>query len=86
MGEFDQMTGAIFLRVADCDQVYADVIAAGATPIMEVMTLPHAGERYGGVRDPFDNVWWISTHLEDVPWAEQQRRVDALVEQGLGEE
>ena len=84
MGEFDPMPGAIFLRVEDCDAVYTQALAAGGTSIMEVTTMHHAGERYGGVRDPFGNVWWVSTKVEGVPWAEQQRRIDALAELDLG--
>jgi PhnB protein len=37
------------------------------------MTLP-SGERYGGVKDPCGNIWWIATHVEHVPPEEQERR------------
>jgi hypothetical protein len=30
------------------------------------MTLP-SGERYGGVKDPCGNIWWVATHVKDVP-------------------
>jgi len=86
MGEFDEMTGAIFVRVENCDEAYDRALAAGGTSVMDLMTMSHAGERYGGVEDPFGNTWWIATHVEDLPWEEQQRRIDALVDQGLGQE
>ena len=86
MGEFDEMKGAFFVRVEDCDQVYEKALAAGGTSVMDVMTMTHAGERYGGVQDPFGNTWWIATHIENISWAEQQRRIDGLVDQGLGQE
>jgi hypothetical protein len=38
-----------------------------------MMTLP-SGEHYGGVKDPCGNIWWIATHVEDVPTDEQERR------------
>ena len=84
MGEFQPAPGWVFVTVDDCDAVYARALQAGGTSEMEISHMHHAGERYGGVRDPFGNVWWISSHVEDVPWDEQQRRIDALVEQELG--
>ena len=38
-----------------------------------IMTLP-SGERYGGVKDPSGNIWWVATHVEDVPPEEEERR------------
>ena len=38
-----------------------------------MMTLP-SGERYGGIKDPCGNIWWVATHVEDVPPDEQERR------------
>lgn len=35
----------------------------------------HNGERYGGVRDPSSNTWWIATHVADVPTDEEARRI-----------
>jgi NAD(P)-dependent dehydrogenase (short-subunit alcohol dehydrogenase family) len=33
-----------------------------------------AGERYGGIKDPCGNIWWVAAHVEDVPPDEQERR------------
>ncbi len=44
---------------------------------MEPQDMRHAGERYGGVRDPGGNVWWIATHIEEVSAEEQVRRLVA---------
>jgi hypothetical protein len=41
--------------------------------VFPIMTLP-SGERYGGVKDPCGNIWWVATHVEDVPPDEQERR------------
>jgi PhnB protein len=38
-----------------------------------MMTLP-SGQRYGGIKDPCGNIWWVATHVEDVPPDEQKRR------------
>jgi PhnB protein len=56
-----------FLRlyVTDGDAVYEQALAAGATSVTEMTTLAF-GDRVGRVRDPFGNLWWIQTHLENL--------------------
>lgn len=85
MGDFDAMPSSLFVTVRDCDSVYALALAAGGTSAMEVMTMEHAGERYGGVFDPSGNIWWISSTVEDVSWEEQQRRIDDIAAQQFGD-
>ena len=36
------------------------------------------GDRSGAVVDPFGHVWHVSTHVEDVPHEEMQRRMEKL--------
>jgi uncharacterized glyoxalase superfamily protein PhnB len=62
--EWKAMPGAIFLRVSDSDAAYRRALAAGATSIMEPTDQPHAGERYGGVKDPCGNLWWLAMPLK----------------------
>jgi hypothetical protein len=50
---------------------------AGGVSVFPIMTLP-SGERYGGVKDPCGNVWWVATHVEDVSPAEEERRWKAF--------
>lgn len=85
MGEFGPMPASIFVYVEDCDAIYARALEAGGTSVMDVTTMQHAGERYGGVKDPSGNIWWIATHLEDVSWEEQQYRIDAVAGQDFKE-
>jgi len=85
MGEFDAMPSSLFVTVSDCDAVYALALAAGGTSAMEVMTMEHAGERYGGVLDPCGNIWWIASTVEDVGWDEQQRRIDSVAAEQFGD-
>lgn len=47
--------------VPNVDEVYARAIEGGATALMEI--LENYGDRFGAVRDPFGNEWYISTHL-----------------------
>jgi PhnB protein len=57
----------------DADAVYTRAVDAGATAVTPVADQFH-GDRVGSVRCPFGHRWIIATHLEDVPYDEQQRR------------
>jgi PhnB protein len=48
-------------------------LQAGATSVTE-MTHLFWGDRVGRVRDPFGNLWWIQTHIEDVGLEVMERR------------
>lgn len=72
--QFEAMPAVLYFYVEDCDAVYQRALLAGAVSLMEPTTMYHAGERYGGVRDPSGNIWWIATHVEDVSAEEQERR------------
>jgi PhnB protein len=71
--EFGAMPSSIYLYVPDCDAVYQRALDFGGVSVFPMMTLP-SGERYGGIKDPCGNVWWVATHVEDVPLDEQERR------------
>ena len=73
--EFGPMPTSIYLYVTDCDTVYQQAIAAGGVSVKEVQDIPFNGERYGGVRDPLGNIWWIATHVRDVSTEEMMRRL-----------
>ncbi len=63
MGDFTPMPATLYTYVEDCDETYAAALAAGAESVMEPENHPH-GDRYGGVRDPFGNIWWVVTNLK----------------------
>ncbi len=75
--EFGAMPSSIYLYVNDCDSVYQRAIQAGGKSVIEVTDIPFNGERYGGVKDPLGNIWWIATHVKDVSLEETARRVEA---------
>lgn len=79
MGEpmpgFGPMPSSLYLHVDDSDAVFRRALEAGGESVMDVTTMEHAGERYGGVRDPSGNVWWIATHLRDISQEEAQEWV-----------
>ena len=71
-------TGGLMLYVEDADAVYAQALAAGATAVRPVADQFY-GDRSGTVLDPFGHKWTVGTHVEDVPHAELQARMDAMM-------
>ena len=65
-GEYQPMPAVFYLYVNDVDAWYQRAVAAGATSQGEPTDQPY-GDRVAGVMDPFDNVWYIATHIKDVP-------------------
>ncbi|WP_153774909.1 VOC family protein [Pseudomonas sp. MNR3A] len=67
----------LHLYVEDCDKVYAQAVAAGATPLREVQDQFY-GDRSGTLKDPFGNLWFVSTHKEDLSPEEIHARAAKL--------
>jgi PhnB protein len=61
----EPMPAAIHLYMDDVDAVYKGALQAGAASLSEPADQPY-GDRIAGVKDPFGNVWYIATHIEDV--------------------
>ena len=76
-GDCPQTPGSFYLYVADADATYRRALEAGATSVMEPAN-QFWGDRQGGVRDRFGNLWWIATRIEEVSGEELQRRMAAL--------
>jgi PhnB protein len=69
------MPAMIHLYVEDCDATYERALAAGGTSEREP-TDQFYGDRSAGVRDSTGNLWWIATHVEDVPEDEMAKRIE----------
>jgi len=69
-----ESTGSILLYVPNADRSYEAAVKAGAEPVQRVEDQFY-GDRMGGVVDPCGVTWWISTHIEDVPRDELERRM-----------
>jgi PhnB protein len=67
------MTAMIHLYVDDCDASYSSAIAAGGISRQEPETKFY-GDRNASVGDVWGNIWFLSTHVEDVPPDEMQKR------------
>jgi PhnB protein len=55
---------SIYVYVEDADAAYEQALRNGATPASAPEDKPY-GERAGGVRDSFGNVWYIATYRGD---------------------
>ena len=66
-------SSSLYLYVEDADSLFNQAVSAGCKPSMPVTTM-FWGDRYGKVIDPFGHHWGISTHVEDVPQDEMDRR------------
>ena len=49
----------MFVYVADCDAVYNNALANGATSVNEPANQDYG--RSAGIRDPFGNTWWLTS-------------------------
>jgi PhnB protein len=82
-GGREPMPCMLHLYVDDADATYQRALAAGATSV-EPPEDKFYGDRGALVQDPCGNLWWIATHIEDVPPDELKRRVEALMRGGSG--
>jgi hypothetical protein len=72
--EWPDTPAFLTVYVEDCDAVHQRALVAGATELTPLSTNAW-GDRGSRVRDPFGNVWWIQTHVEDVGEEEMMRRM-----------
>jgi len=57
--EFKVSTAGLFIYVQNADETFQKAIDEGATIVREVTDEDYG--RGGGIKDPFGNVWWITT-------------------------
>jgi uncharacterized glyoxalase superfamily protein PhnB len=55
----------INLYVDDSEALYEQAIRAGAVSMTKIVTQSW-GDKTGRIIDPFGNVWWLTSHVEDV--------------------
>lgn len=65
-GPWKPMPTTFFMYVDDVDGWYERAIAAGGISRGAPANQPY-GDRVGGVGDPFDNIWYIATHIKNSP-------------------
>ena len=77
------MPGMLYLYVDDVDLTYQRALDAGATS-QQPPTDQFYGDRSAGVKDPCGNLWWIATHIEDVPPDELKHRAEEIMRKADG--
>lgn len=68
------MPSLLRVWVADADATFARATAAGAH-IVTALTDSAFGQRGGRIKDPFGNIWWVVSQVEDVPEDEMWKRL-----------
>ncbi|MFJ6785651.1 VOC family protein [Streptomyces yangpuensis] len=63
--DWPAMPSLLRVYVPDADAAMAAAVAHGAQLVTEV-TDSAWGDRGGRVRDPFGNIWWVASRVEDV--------------------
>jgi uncharacterized glyoxalase superfamily protein PhnB len=58
--KYPVMNAGLFVYVPDTDATYKQAIKLGATSVKEPAEAQYAS-RAAGIRDPFGNIWWLST-------------------------
>ena len=62
-GPWKPRTADLFVYVENADDTYEKALNAGATTVMAMADQNYG--RSGGVTDPFGNVWWITSVIEE---------------------
>ena len=72
-------TASLMIYLEDVDAAFSRAIAAGGREERPVQDQFY-GDRSGSLFDPFGHCWMLSTHIEDVPEDEMQRRMKDMAD------
>jgi uncharacterized glyoxalase superfamily protein PhnB len=73
----------IHLYVNDADAVFAQLVEAGAKPVMPLADM-FWGDRYGQAEDPFGHRWAVATHKRDLQPEQIMQEMQKAMQQGQG--
>ncbi|SFE06175.1 Uncharacterized conserved protein PhnB, glyoxalase superfamily [Actinacidiphila alni] len=76
--DWPTMPSLLRVFVADADEAFSQAVTAGGhvvTPLADNAF----GQRGGRIRDPFGNIWWVVSRIEDVPEDEMWKRLQEPV-------
>ncbi|NEA61674.1 VOC family protein [Streptomyces sp. SID12488] len=68
------MPSLLRVYVADADQAFSQAVAAGGQVVTAVAD-DAFGHRGGRIKDPFGNIWWVVSHVEDVAEEDMWKRL-----------
>ncbi|MFF4258280.1 VOC family protein [Streptomyces sp. NPDC001663] len=64
--DWPAMPSLLRVFVADADQAFSRAVQAGGEVVTDLSDSAF-GQRGGRIKDPFGNIWWVVSHVEDVP-------------------
>ena len=80
-GMNEPMPSMLYLYVDDVDATYRQALNANGTSVREPVD-EFYGDRSAGIRDEWNNQWWVATHIEDVNNEEMERRKEEFLKKG----
>ncbi|WP_427924937.1 VOC family protein [Streptomyces sp. cg40] len=63
--DWPAMPSLLRVFVADADRTFARAVEAGGR-VVTALADNAFGQRGGRIKDPFGNIWWVVSHIEDV--------------------
>ncbi|GAA0637001.1 hypothetical protein GCM10010174_68420 [Kutzneria viridogrisea] len=72
--DWPAMPSLLRVFVTDADQAFSQAVAAGGH-VLTPLANDAFGQRGGRIRDPFGNIWWVVSHVEDVSEDEMWKRL-----------
>jgi PhnB protein len=78
MENMPAMPCMLYLYVEDVDAVYKQALAAKGVSLREP-TDEFYGDRSAGIKDAWNNQWWIATHQEELSVEEIKRRQEEFL-------
>lgn len=63
--DWPAMPSLLRVFVADADRTFSQAVEAGGR-VVTALTDNAFGQRGGRIKDPFGNIWWVVSHVEDV--------------------
>ncbi|WP_102193754.1 VOC family protein [Microbacterium aurantiacum] len=64
--EWPALPSLLRVWVADADAAFAKALTAGGRVVTDLSDSAF-GQRGGRIKDPFGNIWWVVSQVEDVP-------------------
>ncbi|MFD7288472.1 VOC family protein [Streptomyces sp. NPDC059863] len=72
--DWPTMPSLLRVFVADADEAFSQAVAAGGHVITPLADNAF-GQRGGRIKDPFGNIWWVVSRVEDVSEDEMWKRL-----------
>ena len=79
--DFEPARAHFYVYVDDVDAWFKRAVDAGAEVVSEPADQFY-GDRHGGVKDAWGNIWYLATHIEDVSPEEIAKRAATAMAEG----